>query len=62
MSLDVLGFQDIDKTKIGVVGGKSANLGELSKIEGILVPDGFCIATIPFKKSLKKHRRLTNYW
>jgi hypothetical protein len=31
MSSYVLGFQDIDKTKIMVVGGKGANLGEISK-------------------------------
>ncbi|NJS10588.1 MAG: phosphoenolpyruvate synthase [Microcoleus sp. CSU_2_2] len=50
MSSYVLGFQDIDKTKLMVVGGKGANLGELSKIEGIRVPDGFCISTVAFKR------------
>ncbi|HEY4036814.1 MAG TPA: phosphoenolpyruvate synthase [Ktedonobacteraceae bacterium] len=50
MSSFVLGFQDIDKTKFMVVGGKGANLGELSKIEGIRVPDGFCISTEAFKR------------
>jgi len=50
MSSIVLGFQDIDKTKLNVVGGKGANLGELSKIEGIRVPDGFCISTEAFKR------------
>jgi len=37
MSRCVLGFQDIDKTKIMVVGAKGANLGEVSKIEGTRV-------------------------
>ncbi|HEX6292499.1 MAG TPA: phosphoenolpyruvate synthase [Herpetosiphonaceae bacterium] len=50
MSSYVLGFQDIDKTKLMVVGGKGANLGELSRIEGIYVPDGFCISTEAFKR------------
>src|SRR4028119_920469 len=50
MSSYVLGFQDIDKTKIMVVGGKGANLGELSKLEGIHVPDGFCISTEAFTR------------
>jgi len=50
MSSYVLGFQDIDKTKLMVVGGKGANLGELSKIEGIHVPDGFCLSTEAFKR------------
>src|SRR5215210_107299 len=50
MSSYVLGFHDVDKTKIMVVGGKGANLGELSRIEGIRVPDGFCISTEAFKR------------
>src|SRR5215813_1667681 len=54
MSSYVLGFQDIDKTKFMVVGGKGANLGELSKIEGIRVPDGFCISTEAFKRIIGK--------
>ncbi len=50
MSSYVLGFQDIDKTKLEVFGGKGANLGELSQIHGIRVPDGFCISTEAFKR------------
>ncbi|MGB5959871.1 MAG: phosphoenolpyruvate synthase [Coleofasciculaceae cyanobacterium] len=50
MSSFVLGFQEIDQTKLTVVGGKGANLGELSKIEEIHVPDGFCISTDAFKR------------
>ncbi len=50
MSSYVLGFEDIDKTKIMVVGGKGANLGEISKVEGIRVPEGFCISTEAFKR------------
>ena len=46
----VLGFADIDKTKRMVVGGKGVNLGELSKMEGIRVPDGFCISTEAFQR------------
>src|SRR5271165_5029796 len=49
MSSFVLGFQDIDKTKLMVVGGKGANLGELSRIKGIRVPEGFCVTTEAFK-------------
>src|SRR5690242_396502 len=52
MSSYVLGFQDIDKTKLMVVGGKGANLGELSRIEGIRVPDGFCLSTEAFQSIL----------
>jgi len=48
----VLGFQEIDRTDIGVVGGKGANLGELSRLEGIRVPDGFCVSTEAFQRVL----------
>ena len=54
MNSYVLGFQDIDKTKISAVGGKGANLGELSKVEGIRVPDGFCISTEAFKSMIRE--------
>lgn len=54
MSSYVLGFQDIDKTKIMAVGGKGANLGELTKIEGIHVPDGFCISTEAFRRIIEE--------
>ena len=50
MNSYVRGFQEIDKTKFMVVGGKGANLGELSRIEGIHVPDGFCISVEAFKR------------
>ena len=50
----ILGFQDIDKTKLQVVGGKGSNLGELFKIEGICVPDGFCISTDAFKRIISE--------
>ncbi len=54
MSSFVLGFQDIDKTKLMVVGGKGTNLGELSKIEGIRVPEGFCITTEAYKRIISQ--------
>jgi rifampicin phosphotransferase len=44
----VLGFQEIDQTQVAVVGGKGAHLGELSRIEGIRVPAGFCVTTDAF--------------
>jgi phosphoenolpyruvate synthase/pyruvate phosphate dikinase len=46
----VLDFQEIDQTQVAVVGGKGANLGELSRIEGVRVPAGFCVTTDAFKR------------
>ena len=50
MSRYVLGFQEIDRTQVAVVGGKGANLGELSRIEGISVPAGICVTTDAFRR------------
>jgi phosphoenolpyruvate synthase/pyruvate phosphate dikinase len=46
----VLGFQEIDQTQVAVVGGKGAHLAELSGIEGIHVPAGFCVTTDAFRR------------
>lgn len=40
---------------IMAVGGKGLNLGELSRIEGIRVPDGFCITTEAYKKIIGEY-------
>ncbi len=50
MSNYVLGFQEIDATQVALVGGKAAHLGELSRIEGISVPAGFCVTTDAFQR------------
>lgn len=52
MNAYVLGLQEIDRTKAAVVGGKGANLGELSRIEGIRVPAGFCITTDAYEQAV----------
>jgi rifampicin phosphotransferase len=46
----ILGFREIDKTMHEMVGGKGTNLGQLSKIEGVRVPDGFCVTTEAYKE------------
>jgi pyruvate,water dikinase len=46
----VLDLQEIDETQVAVVGGKGAHLGELSRIEGIRVPPGFCVTTDAFRR------------
>ena len=54
----VLEFQAIDQTQVAVVGGKGANLGELAGIDGIRVPPGFCVTTMPSCGSWRQRRRL----
>jgi rifampicin phosphotransferase len=45
----VLGLEEIDKTQVALAGGKGANLGELSRLEGVRVPAGFCVTTDAFR-------------
>jgi rifampicin phosphotransferase len=52
MGCYVLDFQEIDQSKVASVGGKGAHLGELSRIEGIHVPTGFCVTTDAFQRIL----------
>lgn len=58
MNSYVLGFKDIDKTKLMVVGGKGANLGELYRIDGIVVPDGFCVTTEAYRDIVSGNKEL----
>ncbi|MFF8532341.1 rifamycin-inactivating phosphotransferase [Streptomyces sp. NPDC015532] len=46
----VLDLQEVDQTRVAVVGGKGAHLGGLSRIEGVRVPDGFCVTTDAFRR------------
>ncbi|MDQ7097001.1 phosphoenolpyruvate synthase [Desulfosporosinus sp. PR] len=56
MSSYLLSFKEIDKTQLMLVGGKGANLGELSKAEGIQVPEGFCITTEAYKRIVEDNK------
>src|SRR5205807_3131816 len=49
----VLGLEEIDQTQVAVVGGKGAHLGELSRIQGIRVPAGFCVTTDAFRRIME---------
>src|SRR3954454_17656265 len=48
----VLQLGEIDQTQIAVVGGKGAQLGALSRIDGIRVPAGFCVTTDAYRRIL----------
>ncbi|MBM6648918.1 phosphoenolpyruvate synthase [Bacillus sp. RIT 809] len=55
MSSFVLDFQEIEKVQLSLVGGKGLNLGELSNIQGIQVPEGFCVTTIGYEKAIEQN-------
>ncbi len=54
----VVSFQEIDQTWVAVVGGKGACLGELSRIEGLHVPAGFCVTTDAFQQIMTEAPRI----
>lgn len=54
----VLAFNEVDKTKINLVGGKGANLGELFGISGIQAPNGFCVTTHAYKEITENNPEL----
>ncbi|HMI62740.1 MAG TPA: PEP/pyruvate-binding domain-containing protein, partial [Puia sp.] len=60
MNTYVLCFQEIDRTKLMAVGGKGANLGELSGVKGIRVPEGFCVTTEAYKKITENNQELNS--
>jgi rifampicin phosphotransferase len=43
---------DVGGTQVALVGGKGAQLGELSRIDGIRVPAGFCVTTNAYRRIL----------
>jgi phosphoenolpyruvate synthase/pyruvate phosphate dikinase len=58
MERSVLRLEEIDRTQVALAGGKGANLGELSRIEGIRVPPGFCVTTDAFRRIMKSAPRI----
>ncbi|REE88923.1 phosphoenolpyruvate synthase [Paenibacillus taihuensis] len=52
MNAFVLGIQEMRNDQRSLVGGKGLNLGELSRIQGIQVPDGFCVTTNGYQEAI----------
>jgi pyruvate,water dikinase len=52
MGEDVVVFEEVDRTQVALVGGKGANLGELVRVDGVRVPDGFCVTTGAFRRAV----------
>ncbi len=60
MDCYVLGFEEIDQTQVSLVGGKGWRLGELSRIEGVHVPAGFCVTTDAFQRIMAEAPSIDN--
>ncbi|WP_089157650.1 rifamycin-inactivating phosphotransferase [Micromonospora sp. NBS 11-29] len=48
----VVGLDEIDREQGAAVGGKAAHLGELTRIEGVRVPVGFCVTTDAYREAV----------
>ncbi|CAM3987725.1 phosphoenolpyruvate synthase [Bacillus luti] len=55
MSSFVLNFQEIEKMQLSLVGGKGLNLRALSNMQGIQVPEGFCVTTVGYEKVIEQN-------
>lgn len=50
MNTYVVALEEARSPMVSLVGGKGANLGELSQLEGLRVPQGFCVTTAAFSR------------
>ncbi len=46
----VVDLEEVDQSQVAVVGGKGAHLGELSRIDDVHVPPGYCVTTDAFRR------------
>ncbi len=52
-------FSHIYKSDIALVGGKGANLGELSRLNDVIVPKGFSLTTEAFKEVVLDNKEIS---
>src|SRR3954469_10756924 len=62
MTFNVVHLEDVERLKVASVGGKGAQLGELSRIEGVRVPRGFCVTTDAFRRALSQLPGIDELW
>ena len=58
MGSNVLFFHEIDQTHHPLVGGKAFHLARLSRMEGVRVPEGFCVTTEAYKRVVTQREEL----
>lgn len=57
----VLHFNEIDKSSLPYVGGKGANLGEMTKAN-FPVPQGFCVTTLAYKSFIETSTEMDEFF
>lgn len=61
MNQYVLFFEEIDHSSLSAVGGKGANLGEMTQA-GFPVPGGFCVTTDAYKDFIATSAEMDNFF
>lgn len=56
MQKPVLSFKELEASQLMLAGGKALNLGRLSRIDGIQVPEGFCVTTAVYRQTVAKSK------
>ncbi len=54
-SARILWFSEISKEDVPIVGGKSANLGEMIKLKSVPVPNGFSTTSLAYREFIKEN-------
>src|SRR5262245_52916100 len=60
MGLYTLSFDEVNGTRLSEVGGKGANLGEVTRA-GFPVPPGFCVTTAAYRDFVRTSGELEAY-
>ncbi|MEH0932133.1 rifamycin-inactivating phosphotransferase [Micromonospora sp. CPCC 205558] len=47
-------LREVDGSQVPSVGGKAAHLGDLTRIDGVRVPPGFCLTTAAFRRVMAR--------
>ena len=55
ISARILWFSEISKEDLPIVGGKSANLGEMVRLKTIPVPNGFSTTSYAYKEFIREN-------
>ena len=55
----VLDLAQLGAADVALAGGKGANLGELTRLDGVRVPDGFCVTTDAYREAADASRYAT---
>lgn len=52
--ISTIPLQEVGRDRAALVGGKAANLGELTNVDGVVVPAGLCVTTHVFTDMLER--------